>query len=719
MKIPKGINQKHDDELFKRIFKPLDDGIDELGNYISPTYENIVKEVVKRLLRYIKLCKISIFKRNNRFYLVEQIRKSLLDKPYETIVNLITSGTGMGKTFLSLVFAKYLIINCQDIDGIVFLCQEYKNGVDQIEKEIEKLRFKDHVVIYRGKNNACLQKTTVINRNNDTIGDFLEQGFDIEFYCKKCPVRNDCEAIKSHDKLFIQKCKSFVGVQSQINAVLPIYFEKFSPTIVLFIDEDMESALEKKKKINNDTLTKNIDYLTYEIRREYKKKKSNVDYIEYLKSLKEVFIMLKEGIDDEESRIDYNKLDWLFSEFEYFGNNYKDDFIKKLKDNLQFNVKENRYNLFNQIYNLIVDLIQNYVIENNQDYYPNYEPEKWIKAVIKKKKDYSNENEEEFLINIDFINKINTIKFADDEYILKIIHNDATANKGILQAFYGRTQLIVQHYGSSLDYKKIKFLQLKIPRRRPNRDGLRISQYGKSSWSYGTLTKGTLKTLLGYFKNVVDYYCTYKQENILAISRNVIAKWFREESMQETGIDLKEIIESFNELIKWDEYPLTGTNIYKDINTVVILMKPELSKSEYKRKAILYHTTPEYYRKYYIEKNIKQGYGRIMRGDNIKTVIIFTGYMLFTKEFIETNKIDIFYLKSEKAIENYFKILKYQEIIVKYLKKNNTISILECATLLNENIGFTRKILVHLEIEEILDHRARGIGGGYIYFIKE
>lgn len=718
MKIPKGINQKHDDELFNRTFKPLDDEVDELGKYISPTYENIVNEVTKRLIRYIKLCRISVFKRNNRLYLVDEINKSLLDKPYETIVNLITSGTGMGKTFLSLVFAKYLIINCQDIDGVVFLCQEYENGVDQIEKEIKKLRFLDHVVIYRGKNNACLQKATVINKNKNTIGDFLKQGFDIEFYCKNCPKRNECEAIKSHDKLFIQECKSFVGVQSQINAVLPIYFKTFSPTIILFIDEDMESALEKEEKINENTLTNNIDYLTYEIRREYKRKKSNVNYIEYLKSLKEVLTILREGIDDEDSVINYDQLDWLFSEFEYFGNNYKDDFIKKLKDNLQFSVKENRRELFNQVYNLIIDLIQNYEIENDENYYPNYEPEKWINAVIKKRKGYKNEREF-LLININFINKINTIKFADDEYILKIIHNDATADKGILQAFYGKTQLIIQHYGSSLDYKKIKFLQFRIPRRRSRRDGLRISQYGKSSWSYGTLTEGTLNTLLGYFEIIVDYYCVYKLEEILGIARNIIAKWFKKESMREAGIDLKEIIKSYNEFIKWDEYPITGTNIYKDINTVVILMKPDLKEAECKRKSILYHTTPEYYRKYYIEKNIKQAYGRIMRGDNVKTVIIFTGYVLFTKEFIENNKIDIYYLKSKKAIENYFKILKYQDIIIEYLKKNNTISTSECATFLNESIGFTREILIHLEIEKILDHRADSIGHRHIYFLKE
>ncbi len=717
MKIPKGINQKYDDELFKRIFKPLDDGIDEFGNYISPDYENIVKEIENRLIRYIKLCKISKFKRDNRLRLTEQIKKSLLDKFDETIVNLITSGTGMGKTFLSLVFAKYLIKNCQDIDGVVFLCQEYENGVDPIEKEIKKLEFLKHVVIYRGKSNACLQKATIINKNKNTIGDFLEQGFDIEFYCKNCPVRHKCEAIKSHDKLFVQKCKSFVGVQSQINAVLPIYFEKFSPTIVLFIDEDMESALEVDEKIDKDTLTKNVDYLVYEIKKEFKRKESNVNYIEYLKSLKEVFTILKEGIDDEDSSINYEQLDWLFSEFEYFGINYKDKFIKKIKENLEFNIKENRCKLFNQKYNLIIDLIQNYVIENDEYYYPNYEPEKWLNAVIKKRIDYKNEGE--FLIKVNFINKINTIKFADDEYILKIIHNDATADKGILQAFYGKTQLIVQHYGSSLDYEKIKFLQLKIPRRRSSRDGLRISQYVKSSYRYGTLTEGTLSVLLGYLKTCIDYYCIYKKEEILTISRNVYANEFKEESMQEMDMNLKEIIESLNELIKWDEYPLTGTNIYKDINTVIILMKPELSDPEYKRKAILYHTTPEYYRKYYIEKNIKQGYGRIMRGENVKTVVIFTGYKLFTNTFIENNKIDIFYLKSGKAVENYFKILKYQDVIIDYLKKNNTITILQCVELLNETDWFIRKILTHLEIEEILIHRRDSTGHRHTYFLNK
>ncbi len=725
MKTPKGINQKHDNELFKRIFKPLDDGIDEHGKYIEPTYENQIKEVVKRLLRYIRQCKISNFKKNNRFYLVDELRKSLLEELDETIVNLITSGTGMGKTFLSLVFIKYIVKNCVGID-VVFLCQEYKNGVDQIEKEIIKLDFIEHMIILRSKNEACSQKTIEINKRHNTIEDFIKQGFDIDFYCEKCPDREKCKAISSKNKLDSKIYKSFVGTQSQINAVLPNYFKSHSPTIVLFIDEDMESALERTEEIDKNTLTNNINYLNYEIKREHKKEKSNIKYIEYLNSLKETILILKEGINDDDNNIDYDQLDWLFSDFGYFGKKYrpgKNSFLKKLKDNLQFNVKEDRYRIFNQIYNLITDLIQNYEIENDEKYYPNFEPEKWIKTAIKKGIDYKNKGE--FLIDIDFINKINTMKFNENEYILKIIHNDATADKGILQAFYGENQKIVQHGESGLDYEKIRFLQLQIPKRKRNNDDGLPAQYGKSSWRYGTLTEGTLHTLLGYFKSVVDYYVYYLKEEMLTASRNIYSREFRETSMKGAGKSLMNIIKSFekgSELdnpIKWDEFPLTGTNIYKYINIVNILMKPELSKKGYIRKSILYHTTPEYYRKYYIEKNIKQAYGRIMRGEDIKTVIIFPGYELFTKEFIERNKIDITFFKSGKSFEKYFRNLKYQDIIVKYLKENNDIGILQCMTLLNENDSNTRGILNHLEIERILNHRTEGIGGGYRYFIKE
>ena len=716
MKIPKGINQKHDDELFKRIFKPLDNGIDEHGHYIKPTYENYIKEIVNRLFRYIHQCKISDFKRNNRFYLTDDFRKALLEKPYETIVDLITSGTGMGKTFLSLVFAKYLR-KIKDIN-VVYLCQQYLNGVDQVEEDIKKLEYLDDMVIYRSKDNACSQKAHLIN-GNDTIGDFIKQGFAIKFYCdEECPDKDDCKAVKSHDKLFVQEYKSFVGVQNQINAVLPNYFKTFpSSRIILFIDEDMESALEMTKEINKNTLNNNINYLIYEIRNENRRKESNTEYIEYLNCLKETLTILKEGIDDDENNINYDQLDSLFSEFGFFGIKYKGGkggFLNKLKNNLQFNIKENRYNsgIFNQIYNLIIDLVQNYDIENNDKYYPNFIPLKWIKTAIKKKAD--RENRDESLIDINFINKANTINFNENEQILKIIHNDATADKRILQAFYGENQQIVQHFGSKLDYEKIKFLWFQILKK----DGSgELSQYGKTSNKYGIKNdkKTTLGGVLKSLKDVINFY----QQKILTIGRNIKAKEFKNEIMRNANIDLKEIVEDISEFIVWDEYPLTGTNIHKDINIIIILIKPELSDHDYKRKAILYHTTPEYYRKYFIEKNIKQAYGRIMRGDDMKTVIIFTGYKLFTEDFIERNNIDITYFESRKALENYFKILKYQEVITKYLKENNTIIISRCMDLLQESYGFTREILYHLEIEEILDHGTSSIGHRHIYFLKE
>lgn len=670
------------------------------------------------------------------------IRQALLSN---RDLHLLKLPTGAGKTYICCFYCKWLKLTCSEF-AFIFLCPEYEHGVEPLAKMLSYMRVKENVDFIKlvGRNKCCKAKSIVINKNGNTVGDFFENNLSIKEFCEnKCPIREKCECIRKIRILLAEDSgiKSWIGVHDQIEYFLPIYLMHNSGLkIVVFIDEDVERITEKKTGkdgISLSLINTHIDFLrriTEKVKEKKTKKGKKTKltpadnkYLDYIFHLNGIFKEFRKSLVSAKRLFDYKDLELQFTNFLIDESMIKDStyYLDKLKNDLTENIKNNYYHIFPQQFDLIHKLVKIFGLETLADY--EYEIN-WLKNTILIKEKYKEKGN--FFVDILFYDNLSLINMFNSKSIHKIIHNNATGNREDLETTYGNAVgEIIEHNNPNVFktiYKDITIIQLN----KWDNIRKRYSQYVKTSLQ----NESTLNHQLNNIKSVYNGIGVGFKP-ILVVSREIDSKYYYttisskfKPFFKPRGLKLSQLIKEIGKDIRWNDYPLTGTNIYKDCRCIVILGRPNLPYNpklkiqEGSRRAFLLNRTEKQYSESYSRKSILQAIGRITRFEEgiKKMVILLTGFEVFTERFLKENKINIISLKGHSKFQTHFKRKSTLTILRTYLLKHRTITIKQAEILFELPRSKTYRLMDIFEENNIVKYKRKSNkeGGKHFYLVE-
>lgn len=551
------------------------------------------------------------------------------------IAHVLRLPTGTGKTANITQWIQYIAyytlgFKTEGIDGIVLLAQEYENGINELERQIEKFnKFGLKHIKLEGKSRICKMK------NDPLVKTALEANLALNYMCNKdngsCKV--DCELYQKYTELF--KGGFLVSVHHQLNKFLPIFLQKLNK-IILIIDENFETAIKSYFTIGLDDLSRNIEFLERVLKKKVKyrtivvkttKKRKGFTYKREIKNiffhkenvelLFEFLSLLYKGITKE---LDYEELETFIEILDFL-----DATISTLNNEGWHEFETGEVKPFSKfLFYELNSFIKNYQFQKRTN------PKNlktWLEKAIMRMR---NKESGKYYLSFMFFDLAGIYDLIKQGKIDKIIINDATANIPILEKILGLQ--IVDHY-KGLYSNEIEIHQLKQEIKGIKGD---YAKYPKSSIN----RPSTLKLLYGDVKASINAFS--EMEEYLFVSRKMDLNHYR--------MSLKQYITPISTKFKYEDYPLNSTNKYENCNLVLIFGTPEVSKYNNEREAGLLGFKPEEYRKRCRKIKIKQAMGRIFRGTDKKIVILLTGvdlgldlpinYYYSHKEFVSAmNKI--------------------------------------------------------------------------------
>ena len=700
MKIPKGMKEKNYSNTFYRLKKVnfLDVEL-HLDKDISLNSKEIIELTYHYVKEYIKSIKADNKLKKKWLKLNDNYREAYLSI---TRTHLFKSNTGSGKTVTSILWVKYLTLISNKIEGFVILSPTHEHGTDNIENEllIHAIPFieGENFLVIKGKKEMCTKRFTKINQNV-TLSILFDYKIPINEYCdNECDLKEECIYVRNRSIILAEDgtIKNWIGAHRQISYILPIFLYH-SRNIILIIDEDFTDSIKNHYTYNITTLTDNIDFLNILIRN--LKPDVDEDYKTVLILFKRVLTYFRYSLRNPIKEIDYNKVKDILNDIDTFIDE-QGNFMEEINNHVYHYIKSEKIDPFKYILNEIINYLKNLVrnLTSDMDF------EKWIKAsfYIKKRKLKTKENEIIYHeLTFLYYDKYNLEILLARENLIKIIVNDATANKLILE--YLLESESVKYHIEKWSYRNVEFHQLLRKIDDTNRtDGRTYAHYPKASF----LFKNTFNALINDLKAILE---KHKDEKVLVVAREITSYKLRliNGGIKFSDYILSTLINKYNNII-FEDYPLKGTNKYSNINVVVILGRPELPQTALERQADLIGYDHKAYRKYYSTDSIIQAIGRITRGSEHKYVYLLTGFNLNK----EINKSIKTYTGHKNFQKNMFEDIKIRETkekknrekdeIFKYIKENKYITPKQCENILNLSRYKSDKILNNFERDNML-----------------
>lgn len=650
------------------------------GNNTYLDYKNIIDITYNIVEKYIDKT-IASKQEKNRWKILNIKYKNAFLSSKRT--HLFRTCTGSGKTVTSVLWVKIITKLYETLDGFLVLSYEYEHGTNEVERIILKHGSRVDYIKFEGKNRLCTQLKTIINERGDTIEKIMKYGISVKPFCENdCPDRETCIYMGNCRQAVIPVkeggIKNIISVHHQLGAFIPIYLMHVK-NIMLIMDEDFTDGIKVSNRYGVPTLRKNLKFINLVLEELERRKKEDDDFFKsIIMKFKELLTKFLDNIYRIDIPLNYKKIDDIISFIDIIisDSNY---YIEKL-DNIAYSyIRKGRIKPFRFMFGELSNFIKNYEYEKMND---EIDPE--TKHFIEWREQAFYKRQDKFLITFLYYDKCLLEKIVFRENIEKIIINDATANINILTHIFGKIEPIEEHNEDWL-YEKCKIYQLrKIVKNKENR---KYAHYPKSSFFYET----TFNYLMDDIKVILMKHC---EEPVLIVAREVDG-----ERLPFNGkIPLSEYIHLLGHSdVLFDEYPLAGTNIYSNVNVVIILGKPDLPNHVIKRQSALIGMKPELYRKSYSKNMMLQAMGRILRGDKQKYIYILTGFDLELKQ-------DIISLRSHTDFRNYImseikKVEKKQTqedifySIKTYISINEKITIKECESLLNVSNSTAKRLL--------------------------
>ncbi len=527
----------------------------------------------------------------------------------------------------------------------------------------------------------------------------MKNGISIKRFCE-----NDCSKLKTCE----YKCncalviapiekggvKNWIGVQHQIGHFLPIFMYHVGD-IILIIDENFSNAIKEHHRYGKPLLQKNLNFLN----KASKELKPNIDenyryFIEDFKKLLELFI---QSLFTHLTELNYELIeDILFTIDTAKGTD--NVYVEKLNEQAYNFIKNGKIKPFQFIFGKICNFIDNYEELKKS----NFEGiDKWIRASFYKKQD-------KYEITFLYYDKCKLEALFKKDNLSKLIINDATANKIELGYLIGDKEPIIEHNENWM-YEKCNFYQLN--KRVNTRKDRKYAHYPKSSF----LFEKTFFYLIDDLKAILE---RHKDEQVLVVARDI-----KGEKLKFNGrIKLSDYVHTLGyDNVLFEDYPLSATNIYSDVNIIVLLGRVELPKAVIKRQSTLIGMDHDDYRRIYSIRNMIQAIGRILRGNKQKYVYILSGFDLKLNRPIRTYKSHTDLrnsLSAEiKAIEEEKTKKSRYNIILKVIKKNKFITIKDTVDLFKISNYKANIILRNFEKQEKLKSKKIGINHKLIFFI--
>ncbi len=585
----------------------------ELEKYLDDFWELSYEEGIELTYIYVKklIKRISVEKevKTRWIRLNEKYRKAFMDNER---IHLFRTCTGSGKTVTSVLWVKFLIQLSDKIEGFVILSAEYEHGTNEIERIMLKHGNATKYVRFEGKNRLCKELSTVINKRGVTIEGLMKKGISIMPYCEDaCISRSTCVYLGNCETVIapIERggIKNWIGVQHQLGNFLPIFLHHVGD-IILIIDEDFTDAIKSHFLISIPLIHKCRQFLKMVLEKEKIKLQSDIAYNAFVKEMLSVFEEFERGIFDVGKKMNYEKLCESFDKInEAKGTDSL--YLNRLNKCAFKYVKNELIEPFNFVFSRMCNFIDNYSLELLYDLEIEVgHIEQWIRSAFYKKQD-------KMLLTFLYYDKYVLIKLFGKDNIRKIIINDATANKLILKYIIGDQEPIIEHNEDWM-YEKCEIRQLKKQVYDNRIKTTRYALYPKSSFYH----KRTFDFLMDDLFAIID---RHPEETILVVARDIKPKHIKFAD----GYSLSEYIYNLKGTrVIFEDYPLSATNIYSDINIVVLLGRPELPRAVIKRQGDLMGISPEIYRDIYSRNQMEQAMGRIFRGNKQKYVYILSGF---------------------------------------------------------------------------------------------
>ena len=382
--------------------------------------------------------------------------------------------------------------------------------------------------------------------------------------------------------------------------------------IILIIDENFSDAIKEHHRYGIPLLNVNLRFLNKVI----KEFKSDVDenyryFVEEFKNLLEMFV---QSLFTYLTEPDYNAIGDILDNIDD-SKGTDNTYVEKLNEQAFRYIKGGRIAPFKFIFGGICNFIDNYEELLNSKY---EDIDNWMRASFYKKQD---KHEITFL----YYDKCKLEGLFNRDNLAKLIINDATANKIELKYLIGDKEPIIEHNEDWM-YENCEFHQLN--KRVNTKKDRKYAHYPKTSF----LFEKTFFYLMDDLKIILE---RHKDEQVLVVARDIKGKKLKFNG----GIKLSDYIYTLGySNVVFEDYPLSATNTYADINIVVILGRPELPKAVINRQSTLIGMEHGVYREIYSNRSMVQAIGRIMRGDNHKYVYIITGFDLKLNRPIKTYK---------------------------------------------------------------------------------
>lgn len=607
-------------------------------------------------------------------------------------VNLVKISTGAGKTANIIQWILYFLRYTMDFKltpqkiGIALLGQQYQQGVEEFQKQIEKFsnaEFPVNFIKFEGKNKLCLYKNYPIFKKGEEIGlSFSSKCKNCDKYDSDCPFYCNCRNLNPPT----DNCLCLT-VSHQLNKYIPIWLKRLDKMIII-IDENFETAIKINEKIAPSHIKGNIRFIKKIIKSENKRKSPDVLFIDDIEVFLDILLALKEGIDKE---IDYKRLREALEMSIYLER----DVINRLEDRawkiLEKADEEGKNPYFKKfLFYHILSLVKNY--HYGYDKLNKEQVEIWLKRAIFTVK---NIKENKTHLSMVFFDYYGISALRNNDKIIKIIINDATASVEKLKSFFGEELIIYEKtfYSCPITIKQLK-------KKWKGKYGREHSYYPQSSLKQIP----TLKLLIGVINAYMYAFPEIKKHLILSRNFSVNTK--------EQVILIKDYLKAnlVGEFV-WAYYPLAGTNEYEKFQSVIVLGTPDLSDGVIKRESdLMWLNTfnPDTYREETALNTILQGIGRIFRGEIHKYVLMLTGIDLNTEgvelDTFPEQKTLIQYLteigdkKRNKAKETDFdKITKFMDS-----NGNKEITIKECMELFEISYKMAKKELNYLIAKKML-----------------
>lgn len=688
MKIPK--EQQHKSEIFKKLKKI---NPDDLELYSEEFWQLSYKEAVELTYIYIKeLINRDPTAENIKSRWHELNKKNRIIYLSKTRINIIRTTTATGKTVTTIMWAKFMTKLYPKIDGFVVLSAEYEYGTDEIKRIILKHGNQIDFIEFKGIPKLCINFEMQVNDNRTTIRDLYRLGISIKPFCKdECEDENTCKY--RYNCSIIQKTveeggiKNWIGVQHQLRAFFPIYLNYVS-NIILILDEDFSDAIKIHNTYKLPVLRSNLNFLE-KVLTELNPKTKFYKFIVKTKILINMFITsYQKYIVKEITELDYTAFINIIDEIiELKGKN--DDYIIKLNEFAYDYISFKIMSPFKFIFSEINNFIDNY---NDLKKSNIAEIEKWIKAVF-----YITKMKYTFL----YYDKQLLKYLLKEDRIKKLIITDATADKLKIESLIANIEPIEDYY-EDWDNENCEVHHLRKPIQR-NRQGRKYAYYGKTSYFLYDSSKATFNYNMNHLKLILELH---DDEPVLVGLRDISGKKLKHIT---GGIKLSDFIQSLGHPdVRIAEYPVKGTNVFSDVNVVVVFMNADLDKVSIKRQSTLLNKEIKEYGKNFSVNLITQLGGRIERGNDYKYFYILTGIDI--PKYRKRKGYHTY--KSHTELNNYLKqqIKKKEEkkkenTLLKHIKENKFITIKEYAEIYNVSDVTAGKILNKLEKEGVIKFR--------------